>query len=77
MIVIIGGSGFIGTRLSLRLNQAKKIFKIIDKAPSTFFPKKVLFADISRPITVNFSMQPFFFIFFILFILKASIAYFY
>lgn len=58
MIVIIGGSGFIGTRLSLRLNQSEKEFQIIDKAPSTFFPDKVLNADVRQPLSINFSIKP-------------------
>lgn len=58
MIVIIGGSGFIGTRLSLRLNQSEKAFQIIDKAPSTFFPDKVLNADVRQPLSINFSIKP-------------------
>jgi len=37
MIKIIGGSGFIGTRLSKRLNLSKKEFGIVDKAMSKSF----------------------------------------
>jgi len=37
MIKIIGGSGFIGTRLSNRLTQNKKEFSIVDKAMSKSF----------------------------------------
>jgi nucleoside-diphosphate-sugar epimerase len=58
MIVIIGGSGFIGTRLSLRLNQSGKLFQIIDKAPSGFFPDKVLSADIRQSLSLRFSSEP-------------------
>ena len=58
MIAIIGGSGFIGTRLSLRLNQSEKLFVIVDKAPSSFFPEKVLSADIRQPISISFSQEP-------------------
>lgn len=44
---IVGGSGFIGTRLSRRLSQAEAIrFSIIDKAPSALFPKRVKIADV-------------------------------
>ena len=57
-IVIIGGSGFIGTRLSLRLDQAKKPFLIVDKAPSGFFPGKVLGADVRKPLSLSFSSKP-------------------
>ena len=58
MIAIIGGSGFIGTRLSLRLSQSKKLFQIVDKAPSRFFPEKVLSADIRQPLSISFSIEP-------------------
>ncbi len=62
MIAIIGGSGFIGTRLSLRLFQSNKSFEIVDKAPSGFFPDKVLSADVRQPLTLNFSTEPIAFI---------------
>ncbi len=58
MIAIVGGSGFIGTSLSLRLSQAEKPFQIIDKAPSRFFPEKVLSADIRMPLSLSFSSKP-------------------
>ena len=58
MIAIIGGSGFIGTRLSLRLSQSEKLFQIVDKAPSSFFPEKVLSADIRQPMSISFSQEP-------------------
>ena len=58
MIAIIGGSGFIGTRLSLRLSLSKKSFQIIDKVSSSFFPEKVLSADIRLPILTSFSKVP-------------------
>lgn len=45
-INIVGGSGFIGTRLCHRLNMTKKSFMIIDKAPSRSFPKKTLLGDV-------------------------------
>lgn len=46
MVCIVGGSGFIGTRLSQRLTKAKKWFSIIDKAPSRAFPGHVQLADV-------------------------------
>jgi nucleoside-diphosphate-sugar epimerase len=58
MIAIIGGSGFIGTRLSLRLSQSEKLFEIVDKAPSSFFPEKVLGADVRLPLSISFSQEP-------------------
>lgn len=53
MVVLIGGSGFIGTRLCSRLLNSGKNFQIIDKVPSVLFPKKVFVANISQPIIVN------------------------
>ncbi len=58
MIAIIGGSGFIGTRLSLRLSKSQKLFEIVDKVPSSFFPEKVLIADIRKPLPIRFSIEP-------------------
>ena len=57
MIAIIGGSGFIGTRLSLRLSNSGKLFQIIDKAPSSLFPEKVLSADIRFPLSISLSEE--------------------
>lgn len=58
MILIFGGSGFIGTRLSLRLRQSEKSFQIVDKAPSGFFPDKVLQADVREHLSLGFSEEP-------------------
>lgn len=58
MIAIFGGSGFIGTRISLRLSQSEKSFQIVDKAPSGFFPDKVLEADVRQPLFLSFSERP-------------------
>lgn len=47
MIYIIGGSGFIGTRLCDRLSQRAEInFRIGDKNPSRRFPKRTDIADV-------------------------------
>lgn len=46
MINIIGGSGFIGTRLCKRLEANQTPFTIIDKAPSHTFPDHVQIADV-------------------------------
>jgi nucleoside-diphosphate-sugar epimerase len=46
MIKIIGGSGFIGTRLSKRLTQSKKEFGIVDKAMSKTFGDICAIADV-------------------------------
>jgi nucleoside-diphosphate-sugar epimerase len=46
-ISVIGGSGFIGTRLCRRLKQNAIVdFAIIDKAVSATFPEKVRIADV-------------------------------
>lgn len=46
MIKLIGGSGFIGTRLSERFHRNKIDFKIIDKAKSQSFPNQTILCDI-------------------------------
>lgn len=46
MICIVGGSGFIGTRLSQRLIKSGQPFSIVDKAPSRTFPRHVQLADV-------------------------------
>lgn len=44
---VIGGSGFIGTRLMRRLRDKAVVdSKIIDKAPSKAFPELVMFTDV-------------------------------
>ena len=47
VVTVIGGSGFIGTRLCRRLDKNKiSGFSIIDKAPSKAFPDKYKNADV-------------------------------
>jgi len=46
MIKIIGGSGFIGTRLCKRLDKKNIKFKIIDKVMSKTFIDKCQLADV-------------------------------
>ena len=46
MALIIGGSGFIGTRLCRRLSKSNSDFSIIDKKVSNSFPDKCLKIDI-------------------------------
>jgi GlcNAc-P-P-Und epimerase len=58
MIVIFGGSGFIGTRLAFRLSQSKILFQIIDKVRSVSFPEKVLIADVRKSLSIGFSVKP-------------------
>ncbi len=57
-IIIIGGSGFIGTRLSIRLGESEQSFQIVDKVQSGFFPDKVLIADVRKPLSLSFSKKP-------------------
>jgi len=46
MISVIGGSGFIGTRLCQRFVRSEKQFQVLDKAPSLYFPDKATLADV-------------------------------
>ncbi|NRP26540.1 short chain dehydrogenase [Marinobacterium sp. xm-d-420] len=46
MHLIIGGSGFIGTRLSKRLERANTPFQIVDKAKSNTYPELTQICDI-------------------------------
>jgi nucleoside-diphosphate-sugar epimerase len=53
-IVIVGGSGFIGSRLCQRLTVSQDIdFLVIDKVPSNFFRHKTKIADIRFKINPN------------------------
>ena len=46
-VSIVGGSGFIGTRLSKRLSQNTAVqFKIVDKVLGNVFPKRSIVADV-------------------------------
>lgn len=50
-VIVIGGSGFVGSRLCQRFSKKNIIdFEIIDKQLSKFFPSKVSVADIRFPI---------------------------
>ncbi|MCT8342234.1 NAD-dependent epimerase/dehydratase family protein [Photorhabdus kleinii] len=49
MIKIIGGSGFIGTRLSAQLKKENIKFKIIDKRRSEAFPDNWEYGDVTKP----------------------------
>ena len=52
-VCVIGGSGFIGTRLSQRLKSAGKTFKIIDKSPSRSFADRVQLADVRELVALQ------------------------
>lgn len=56
--LVVGGSGFIGTRLCIRFSQAKKIFQIFDKVSSKFFVDEVITGDVRYPINLQFSSTP-------------------
>ena len=45
-INVIGGSGFIGTRLCQRFVRFEKPFQILDKAPSLVFSDQAVLADV-------------------------------
>ncbi|MBI9099496.1 MAG: NAD-dependent epimerase/dehydratase family protein [Spirochaetaceae bacterium] len=46
MITIIGGSGFIGSRLARLFKEQKVDFQIVDKNISPFFPEKTRLSDV-------------------------------
>ncbi len=53
-ITVIGGSGFVGTRLCKRfINQSTNNFHIIDKSLSYYFSDKTSIANIRYPINVD------------------------
>mgnify|MGYP001178358113 FL=1 len=45
-ICVIGGSGFIGTRLCRRFDEAGRDFLLVDKRQSQTFPDKTIIADV-------------------------------
>ncbi|KNZ90298.1 NAD-dependent epimerase/dehydratase family protein [Morganella morganii] len=49
MLAIIGGSGFIGTRLSNQLKESNIPFKIIDIEKSSAFPDHWFYGDVTDP----------------------------
>ncbi len=55
---IIGGSGFIGTRLCNRLLKSNLDFKIIDKVRSLKFPNKSIIADVCYLNSLVSSVEP-------------------
>nr|WP_314266246.1 NAD-dependent epimerase/dehydratase family protein [uncultured Moellerella sp.] len=52
MLTIIGGSGFIGTRLSNQLKSQKIDFKIVDIQKSEIHSKQWEFGDVTKPETL-------------------------
>jgi len=57
-IIIIGGSGFIGSRLCAILQKNNIDFVIIDKNKSSFFPEKVKIADIRDVAALRKTIEP-------------------
>ena len=47
-VAVIGGSGFIGTRLCQALQEAGVAFRIVDKRMSKTFPDKTTIADVTK-----------------------------
>ncbi len=52
MLTIIGGSGFIGTRLSNQLKSQNIDFKIVDIQKSEIHSKQWEFGDVTKPETL-------------------------
>ena len=53
-VAIIGGSGFIGTRLVKRLSARNDlVLTIVDKKPSEHFPELYQFGDVTQPETLR------------------------
>lgn len=48
-LAVIGGSGFIGTRLCEMQREAGKPFRIIDKRNSETFPADAIVTDVRQP----------------------------
>lgn len=57
-LTIIGGSGFIGTRLCDRLIKSNLDFEIIDKVKSLKFPHKTLISDVRLLDSLIASIEP-------------------
>lgn len=57
LIAIIGGSGFIGTRLSDRLSEVSCDFCILDKVISNKYPEKWRYCDVTKPETLVSSLD--------------------
>lgn len=57
MIALIGGSGFIGTRLGKRLKASGKAFKVVDIQKSEAFPEEWQYADVRNAESLKKSLQ--------------------
>jgi nucleoside-diphosphate-sugar epimerase len=56
-LIVIGGSGFIGTRLGRLLTQSAVDFKILDKAVSGLYPNRTVLADVREVETLRVSIH--------------------
>ena len=58
MIAVVGGSGFVGTRLCQRFARAGTPFLIVDKAPSFDFPAQWIQADVRDIDSLRLAIPP-------------------
>ncbi|VXD08775.1 N-acetyl-alpha-D-glucosaminyl-diphospho-ditrans,octacis-undecaprenol 4-epimerase [Enterobacterales bacterium 8AC] len=57
LVSIIGGSGFIGTRLARIFNESNIDFQILDKSKSVAFPDKWRYADVTKLETLESALS--------------------
>ncbi|MDT8308010.1 MAG: NAD-dependent epimerase/dehydratase family protein [Bacteroidales bacterium] len=57
-VLVVGGSGFIGTRLCRRLSEKGSDFRIIDKSRSVSFPEKTVMADVREIEALRNAVNP-------------------
>ena len=56
-ITVVGGSGFVGTRLIKRLLAAGHTVRIADKNDSKTYPELRVFADVREPQTLSAALK--------------------
>ncbi len=56
-VIVIGGSGFLDTRLGRLLTQAAENFKIVEKAVSGTYPARTVLADVIEVETLGAAIQ--------------------
>jgi Nucleoside-diphosphate-sugar epimerases len=52
-VIVVGGSGFIGSRFCARIKKSNHSFEILDKNPSLSFSDQVTIADVRFPISIR------------------------
>jgi nucleoside-diphosphate-sugar epimerase len=52
-LLVVGGSGFIGSRFCARIQKSDHAFEILDKNPSSSFIEHVTIADVRFPIAIS------------------------